>query len=247
MTTHERLTGQDLLAYVEASKQLPKHDLVLGAGYAKSNDKPNYTRFYEELIVSKGEQLPLLDSQPFNPKDAITDASVCHGVYIACLASYNNGMLYGEWVDLDMLEGVDEIYKTINYILSNSPTVGAEEYACHDWSGIPDFLASEHPDWADVFEYLETKERISDSGAYTVICDYENLVLTVEQFDDCYHGSHSSEADFCEDYYKDSGYLADADYLNKYIDWQRVWDGEFNCNGWHSISHSDGVYIFRPY
>lgn len=51
-------------------------------------------------------------------------------IYVACLASYNNGVLHGEWIDAD--EGVDHIHEEIAKILRTSkyPNVEIECPSC---------------------------------------------------------------------------------------------------------------------
>lgn len=41
-------------------------------------------------------------------------------IYVACLASYNNGVLHGEWIDLEH-ESVDGVQEQIDEILRSSP------------------------------------------------------------------------------------------------------------------------------
>ena len=50
-------------------------------------------------------------------------------VYLACLASYNEGMLHGDWVELD---GSEDIYEQLHDVLESSPIKNAEEWAIHD-------------------------------------------------------------------------------------------------------------------
>ena len=50
-------------------------------------------------------------------------------IYVACLASYNAGILHGDWIDLDGSETLEE---RISEILDASPEEDAEEWAVHD-------------------------------------------------------------------------------------------------------------------
>ncbi len=50
-------------------------------------------------------------------------------IYVACLASYNNAILHGVWIDATQSE--DDIMKEIWEMLDNSPEPNAEEYAIH--------------------------------------------------------------------------------------------------------------------
>jgi len=54
-------------------------------------------------------------------------------IYVACLASYNNGVLHGRWIDLDGLDEI-EVQDEINAMLRESkyPNV---EYTCAECGG----------------------------------------------------------------------------------------------------------------
>ena len=50
-------------------------------------------------------------------------------IYIACLASYNHGILHGRWIDANQSE--DELMTEIQEMLDESTIEGAEEFALH--------------------------------------------------------------------------------------------------------------------
>src|SRR5579885_3276226 len=54
-------------------------------------------------------------------------------IYVACLASYNDGELYGDW--LDAAQEPESLEAAIARLLAGSPTPGAEEWAIHDYEG----------------------------------------------------------------------------------------------------------------
>ena len=47
-------------------------------------------------------------------------------IYVACLAAYNNGILFGEWIPADQTE--TDIRKNIQTMLSASPIKDAKEW-----------------------------------------------------------------------------------------------------------------------
>ncbi|MCC2603641.1 antirestriction protein ArdA [Sphingopyxis yananensis] len=63
-------------------------------------------------------------------------------IYVACLAAYNNGYLYGAWIDAD--QNADEIREEIAAMLGRSPIEHAEEYAIHDYEGFEGVTISEY-------------------------------------------------------------------------------------------------------
>ena len=47
-------------------------------------------------------------------------------IYVACLAAYNNGILFGEWIPAD--QTATDIRKNIQTMLSASPIKDAKEW-----------------------------------------------------------------------------------------------------------------------
>ena len=64
-------------------------------------------------------------------------------IYVACLASYNAGHLYGEWILAD--QEPQEIQAAIQSMLEKSPEPFAEEWAVHDYEGFGSISLSEWP------------------------------------------------------------------------------------------------------
>ncbi|MXW76076.1 MAG: antirestriction protein ArdA [Acidimicrobiaceae bacterium] len=54
-------------------------------------------------------------------------------IYVASLSDYNNGHLHGRWIAA--AQSPQRIYEEIHQMLATSPTLGAEEWAIHDYEG----------------------------------------------------------------------------------------------------------------
>ncbi len=54
-------------------------------------------------------------------------------IYVACLASYNNGCLHGCWIDAN--QPPDDLHAEVQAMLASSPESSAEEWAIHDYEG----------------------------------------------------------------------------------------------------------------
>ena len=72
-------------------------------------------------------------------------------IYIACLEAYNNGMLHGAWIEPSA--DVEELQEQIDAILKKSPMPSADEWAVHDYDGVPNM--GEYPDLKDICDYVE--------------------------------------------------------------------------------------------
>ena len=54
-------------------------------------------------------------------------------IYVACLASYNNGRLHGKWIAAD--QPLEDMASEVRSMLAKSPEPEAEEWAIHDYEG----------------------------------------------------------------------------------------------------------------
>jgi len=131
-------------------------------------------------------------------------------IYVACLASYNNGFLHGKWFDLDKFSDADELQAAItNEVLESkdNPTTlkygeTCEEFAIHDF---------EAPKGCDIGEYsgleelMEMNEILSDDNGELILALKDHLGggTTLEEakdyLDENHCGEYKSDTDFAED------------------------------------------------
>lgn len=72
-------------------------------------------------------------------------------IYICCLAAYNSGILHGAWIVASA--DIEELQMQIDAMLKRSPMPNAEEWAVHDYDGVPNM--GEHPALEDICGYIE--------------------------------------------------------------------------------------------
>ena len=152
-------------------------------------------------------------------------------IYIACLASYNNGTLHGKWIDAT--SDVDEMQEDVNALLRSSkypnvmvecPTCGgvcrveacstcngsgevpsAEEFAIHDFDGIPNL--GEYCGLravADYVEFVEANDSFKADEIRAVLDDCcGDLALAKELLEDGYCGTFARFQDFADEYVDD--------------------------------------------
>lgn len=102
-------------------------------------------------------------------------------IFIANLKAYNEGRLVGEWIDLNVLDDIDEVMEEIEKICPDG-----EEYSIHDTEGFP-FDVSENEslsnlhEWARILydsdESFEVLKAIFDemNGVHSAIDIIENV------------------------------------------------------------------------
>ena len=169
------------------------------------------------------------------------------GAYIACLASYNNGCLYGAWVNLCTATTVEEVQECIDWVIATSPTPGAEEYAVHDWSGVPRSISGkEWPDWEEVLSLLEAIEGHGDAFQLW----HENAPgynTEPADFLEAYYCRYESGSDFAQEYYEERNgdALAQLEEVTFAIDWEAVWERGEICQHFWGSQGGDGFYVYR--
>jgi antirestriction protein len=161
-------------------------------------------------------------------------------IYVACLASYNNGVLHGEWIDATA--DVDEMQEHVDRILraSKFPNVmvdhegeqvpSAEEFAIHDHEGDALKGLGEYSGLAKVAALIELEDlaesEIGSDGPAIVRAYWDNMGTmpddaqeAVDAARDAYAGSFDNREAFADDYAEQTGLLDSVpENLRSYFD-----------------------------
>lgn len=122
-------------------------------------------------------------------------------IYVACLASYNNGVLHGEWLDVTSDE--DELWEGIKRVLRTSPYPNVEVDCPEcEGSGLGSWVASAVSDERRPCAVCEGRGKVpsaeewavhdydgvpSDFGEYPSVeklCQYAGLFEELESYED---------------------------------------------------------------
>jgi antirestriction protein len=140
-------------------------------------------------------------------------------IYVACLASYTNGILYGEW--LDATEEVEDIQEQIKQLLAKSSMPNAEEVAIHDYRGFGALSIGEYEDMEEVQEKAHFTLEHGELGAELAAYYGGNLEDTRTALEEHYQGEYKSELDYAT-YLFDEIYLHDVPkHIQGYIDYEQ--------------------------
>lgn len=170
-------------------------------------------------------------------------------IYVACLASYNNGKLHGAWIDASLC--VDHIQDEINSILKSSPEACAEEWAIHDYEN---FGSIELSEWTGVERVAALAKLIDEQGdafcAWHDSQDGKSFDTTEleEKFLEQYQGSYSSEVDFAAQLLEDCGQLAELpEWAKNYFDFES-YARDLRLSGDYSFAEVSGqTYVFNNF
>lgn len=163
--------------------------------------------------------------------------------YAACLASYNNGVLHGAWIDAS--DDVDAMQEAIATMLRASPfpnvTVthpdtgesapSAEEWAVHDYDGAVPHGMGEYPGLALIAGWVGVLDAAEDAGipaevAAKVAENYGEphngeFSETLECISERYEGEHDTLTAFAESYVESTGMLSGVDEIvARYFDFE---------------------------
>lgn len=164
-------------------------------------------------------------------------------LYVGTYRKYNEGSLYGAWLDLTTFDDYDDFMQTCRYLHADEHD---PELMYQDFQDFPESYY--HEGWLDektfdaIREYAELSEDEQD--AYRAYCKYADAP-TIENFRDNYCGEYPSIKDYLE--YNDEEVCLflnmeydEFDRLRSYIDFEAI-ARELDIDGW---LETDG-YVFR--
>lgn len=151
--------------------------------------------------------------------------------YAACLASYNNGILHGEWIDIS--EDAEEMQEAIAAMLKASPMEDAEEWLTHDWDAYGVFSRlGETSDLNQIAEIAEAVDGVLDAyglpdDLFTHVLVWLDDVAHVDSwkshFEDAFAGSWNDAEDYAADLTEQCGDLSGIpDHISNYIDYKSM-------------------------
>lgn len=158
-------------------------------------------------------------------------------IYVACLSSYNNGLLHGRWIDA--YKGVEYLQSEIANLLAESPEHLAEEYAIYDsdnFEGICIFafesLASIAEKAAFVLKYGKLGARVADHYG-------DDIKWAAEALEERYLGCWKSLAAYARDVVENSYQIPEA--VLDYIDFVEM-GSDMEKNDISAIPDEEGLW-----
>ena len=157
-------------------------------------------------------------------------------IYVACLASYNNGILHGEWIDI---EDTQQVKNEINGMLKNSLIDNAEEWAIHDYH-----LLNISIDEYESIEYIcKIVDYVKEHGGLfiEVLNYYNDLEDTLEAIENNYLGCYETLSDYVEE----CSDLSDIpDNIIRYIDFEKMARDEEMSGYINVFEYENDVHVF---
>jgi antirestriction protein len=145
-------------------------------------------------------------------------------IYVACLAAYNNGILYGEWIDLN--QPLDDVWRAICTMLNNSPIPNAEELAIHDYEGFEGYDIAEPESIQTAHELAQFILEHGKLGG--LLLEHTGDLKAAEAAMQNYMGEFRYLAEYAEDLMEDLVRIPDN--LAPYINYEAM-AYDMECNG----------------
>lgn len=167
-------------------------------------------------------------------------------LYCGTYAKYNEGSLYGKWLDLDDYEGPEEFLQAC---LELHKDEADPELMFQDYEAEEDWESSLYGESSMPSEYWEIKEALESSNingeilaAYIDCFGGEVSAETIENAQDHYRGEYSSGAEMLEEEAEECGDLETVpEPYRNYIDWEAMYRSA-ECGG--GYRESNGHYFW---
>lgn len=160
-----------------------------------------YATFYEQRdAYDAATAEPTSTPSGYNPR-----------IWVGSLANYNNGQLYGAWMDATLEP--DELHAAAQLMLRTSDTPSAEEWSIMDHD---DFGGYEVSEWSSFDTVSLIARGIAEHGAayaawVNYVGDTSGELLEPERFRDHYLGEWDSLSDYVEDVLQEMGFYGNLD------------------------------------
>ena len=161
-------------------------------------------------------------------------------IYVACLASYNEGTLHGAWIDIDGSSDEETILAEIDKkVISNSPSKNAEEFAIHDSEGFSEIAISESANLADLAEIAELIEEYGDiaRAAMEMVSEPHDI----KNFCENHCGPFENNTEIGE-YFFDTMGIEIPDTVANYFDYESY--GRDICFDYSVAEYNGAIYLF---
>jgi len=159
-------------------------------------------------------------------------------IYVGTYAKYNDGNLFGKWLNLENYTDRDEFYEACAelHVDEEDP-----EFMFQDWEGIPSDMISESHVSPECWTLLDAYEKY-DEDAVNAYCHCFGE-WNENDFNERYRGEYDSWEDFAEQLVDELGYLDEIpEHLRYYFDYEK-YARDLRLGG--DVCEHDGYYFWN--
>lgn len=165
-------------------------------------------------------------------------------IYVGTYAKYNEGSIFGKWMDLSDYSDSEEFYNACRELHSDEKD---PELMFQDWENIPSALIGESSLADNIFEIIETVGSLSETQqeAFGVWLNYsssdialEDITDLISSFEDDYQGEYKDEEDYAYEIVEQCYDL--PEFAKTYFDYEKFARDLFIGDYWF-----DNGFVFR--
>lgn len=158
-------------------------------------------------------------------------------LYVSTYAQYNNGNLYGAWIDFDT---EDELYEKARALHAKESD---PEFMFQDFEDFPKaFYGESHLD-ERLWEWAQLDDH--EKGVVEAYLDNDSST-SIQYALDSFIGSYNSAKAFAEECIENDGVFQDHPSYEAYFDYERYIEGELK-HDFVFIDYDGEVYVFCPH
>lgn len=138
-------------------------------------------------------------------------------IYVGTYAKYNNGSLYGKWLDLEDYADYDDFIEACKDLHSDEDD---PEFQFQDWEGVPEGTVSECTVDEDLWDFLKLDQPDREMVEAYMKGTQESLSYALEHAEACFLGRWGSMTDYAYDIFTEAapeGYP-----FSNYIDFEEM-------------------------
>ena len=157
-------------------------------------------------------------------------------IYVGTYAKYNDGNLFGKWLDLEAYVDRNEFYEACAELHADEED---PEFMFQDWEGIPSGMVSECSVDTECWTLLDAYEKY-DEDAVNAYC-YCFGEWNENDFNDRYRGEYDSWEHMAEELLEEIGQLEEIpDWARRYFDYEK-YANDLRIGG--DFTEHDGYYF----
>ena len=140
-------------------------------------------------------------------------------VYVGTYRKYNDGSLYGQWVNLDSFDSYDEFMEYLHRLHYDEYD---PEFMFQDYEGFPEEFYSESGMDEDTFDLIKEYLQLDDPDAYEAYCSLVGGRPSIEEMQDrLLGGPYDTQEDFVYEMIDSFGGVQELgrDTLENYFDY----------------------------
>lgn len=158
-------------------------------------------------------------------------------IYVGTYAKYNDGNLFGKWLDLEDYIDKEEFLKACAELHSDEED---PEFMFQDWEGIPDDMINESHISPECWTLLDAYEKYDEDAVKAYIYCFGEW--NESDFQDRYRGEFRSWEDMAEELLEETGQLDEIpENLRYYFDYEK-YARDLRIGG--DFTEHDGYYFW---